>query len=382
MPKCRVSGCAAKSNNVVFNILGQKGGVCCVEHKEQDMIDITRKLCEEPGCATRASYAKEAEKVPRFCLKHKEDDMINVTETRKCAHDGCSTRPTFNVPGEKVGLYCKEHSKDGMQDVISRKCSHAGCNKQPHYNNPGEKKAMYCKEHSTQGMVDVRNKKCAYETCQKQPIYNIAGEKKGMYCKEHSSEGMINVLDRKCIQEACNTIVGSKYNGYCLRCFLYIHPDHKISKNYRIKEGHVADFLNKQFDKNNIVHDQRILGGCSKRRPDFLIDMLTHSIVVEVDESQHNRSVYNCENKRLMEIFQDLGNRPLVIIRFNPDGYIDDKGVKHVSCFSMHKKLDVPYVKEKKEWEERLQTLHKIVRQHIKTIPSKEITLEFLYFDA
>ena len=144
----------------------------------------------------------------------------------------------------------------------------------------------------------------------------------------------------------------------------------------------VSEFLKKHFSKYNVIHNKPIVGGCSRKRPDFLIDMLTHSIVVEVDESQHNKTYYNCENKRLMEIFQDLGSRPLVMIRFNPDGYVDDKGEKHPSCFSMHETWDVPYVKEKKEWAERLKELYKNVSKHIETIPSKEITLEFMYFDA
>ena len=29
----------------------------------------------------------------------------------------------------------------------------------------------------------------------------------------------------------------------------------------------------------------------------------------------------SCENKRIMEISQDLGHRPIVFIRFNPDEY-------------------------------------------------------------
>lgn len=45
---------------------------------------------------------------------------------------------------------------------------------------------------------------------------------------------------------------------------------------------------------------------CSKRRPDILIDLETHLIIIEVDENQHKG--YSCENKRIMEISQDLGH--------------------------------------------------------------------------
>ena len=43
--------------------------------------------------------------------------------------------------------------------------------------------------------------------------------------------------------------------------------------------------------------------------------------MVEVDENQHNNYDCSCENKRLMELAQDLGHRSMVVIRFNPDAY-------------------------------------------------------------
>jgi hypothetical protein len=68
-----------------------------------------------------------------------------------------------------------------------------------------------------------------------------------------------------------------------------------------------------------IVFDKIVEGGCSRRRPDVRIDMGSHIIIVECDEDQHKG--YSCENKRMMEIFQNCGNRPIVFIRFNPDSY-------------------------------------------------------------
>lgn len=66
-----------------------------------------------------------------------------------------------------------------------------------------------------------------------------------------------------------------------------------------------------------LIFDSKVQGGCSRRRPDALIDLLSHSIVLECDEFGHTG--YSCENKRTMEIFEDLGSRPLVVLRFNPD---------------------------------------------------------------
>ena len=43
-------------------------------------------------------------------------------------------------------------------------------------------------------------------------------------------------------------------------------------------------------------------------------------IIVEIDENQH--CAYEDENRRVQDLIQDLKDKPLVIIRFNPDGYI------------------------------------------------------------
>ena len=59
-----------------------------------------------------------------------------------------------------------------------------------------------------------------------------------------------------------------------------------------------------------------------------MVDFGSHIIVIEIDENIHSNYNCICENKRLMEISKDLGHRPIVFIRFNPDSYIDKDGKK------------------------------------------------------
>jgi hypothetical protein len=47
-------------------------------------------------------------------------------------------------------------------------------------------------------------------------------------------------------------------------------------------------------------------------------------LIIEVDENKHDNYDCSCENKRIMLISQDLGHRPVVLLRFNPDGYLKD----------------------------------------------------------
>ena len=149
----------------------------------------------------------------------------------------------------------------------------------------------------------------------------------------------------RCENDWCDS--PGTYGGKCLRCTVYQNPDHDVSKKYKAKEHCVVDFLKEQLPTEMIVCDKQIDGGCSRRRPDIFIDKLTHSVIVEIDENQHESYDCTCENRRLMELFEDLGRRPLVMIRFNPDGYIDKNSKEVKSCFSYRKPLGVPYIPTK-----------------------------------
>jgi hypothetical protein len=125
-----------------------------------------------------------------------------------------------------------------------------------------------------------------------------------------------------------------------------------------------------------------IQGGCSRRRPDILIELLTHCIVIEINEFQHKHGSYSCENKRMMEIFEDLGNLPLVYIMINPDHYTDKNGVLHKSCFVNHKATEAPIINKNSNIKERLKTLKTKIEDHILQIPTKELTIITLYYDG
>jgi hypothetical protein len=126
-----------------------------------------------------------------------------------------------------------------------------------------------------------------------------------------------------------------------------------------------------------MILDRVVIGGCSKRRPDGLLDCLTHSIVIEIDEDQHARYESICDNKRTMELFQDLGSRPIVFVRLNPDAYTrDGKRIKGV--FSMSKGGTL--AQNHKEFDQRYACLLETVESAIITIPSKEVTTINLYY--
>ena len=79
-----------------------------------------------------------------------------------------------------------------------------------------------------------------------------------------------------------------------------------------------------------------------------------------------------------MEIFQDLGNVPLIIIRFNPDSYIEiDKKIR--SPFGLQK--NILKIINKKEYNRRLTQLISTIQSNITTIPIKEINMITLFYN-
>jgi hypothetical protein len=154
-----------------------------------------------------------------------------------------------------------------------------------------------------------------------------------------------------------------------------LNPEEDSSKRYMTKEKYIHSWILENFKSYEFKNNKTIEGGCSLKRPDWMIDLLTHSIIIECDEDQHNN--YSCENKRMMQLFIDLGSRPLVLIRFNPDSYID-KYKKYKSCFSFDKNK---MIENTVEWEKRNKKLKEKIIYYLNNIPTKEITEEKLFYN-
>lgn len=188
-----------------------------------------------------------------------------------------------------------------------------------------------------------------------------------------------------CKSEWCEITVNSKYEGYCLNCFIHIFPDKPNVKNYKTKEKTVVDYILKEFplDKFSWMNDKRIQDGCSRKRPDLLLDLGYQIIIVEIDENQHETYDCSCENKRLMELSQDVNHRPIIIIRFNPDDYITQTN-KITSCWGIDK-LGICALKKTKikEWNIRLESLKNQIEYWCQSenITNKTIEIVQLFYD-
>ena len=144
----------------------------------------------------------------------------------------------------------------------------------------------------------------------------------------------IENIKKICKTYLCETRSSKKYDNYCLRCYMYTFPDKPISRNYKTKEFAVVEYVKQQFSEYNWISDKIISSGCSRRRPDLLLELEEQIIIIEIDENQHTDYDCSCENKRIMELSQDVGHKSIIFIRFNPDEYIN-KGEKNKSCWGL-----------------------------------------------
>ena len=222
---------------------------------------------------------------------------------------------------------------------------------------------------------------CNHPNCKTRPNYNYEGETKALYCATHKLDGMINVKHKSCNNEWCHTIVSEKYDGYCLYCYMNMFPDKPVSRNYKTKEKEVVDRIKEKYPDFTWIHDKKVEDGCSNRRPDLLLDMGDYIIIIEVDENKHTAYDCSCENKRLMELSQDLQHRPIVFIRFNPDSYIKN-GNKITSCWITNKQGVIQIMKTKmSEWEERINILNQQIQYWIDNKTNKTIEIIELFYD-
>jgi hypothetical protein len=367
----------------VYNYKNESHPLYCFKHKKEEMVDVKNRKCLEKDCNKQPAFNYKDKLKGDYCFIHKKEEMVNI-KTKQCCENDCNIRPSFNYKDENIPLYCSKHKKEEMINIVNdNKCKKENCNIHASFNFKEERKAIYCKIHKQNGMINVNHNICIVDSCKKRPSFNYINEKEPIYCVTHKKDNMIDIIHKKCKTEFCNTIPSNKiYEGYCLRCFVYLFPDKPNSRNYKTKEISVVEYIQKEFQNKTIITDKKIQDGCSRRRPDILIDLGYQVIIIEVDENQHIDYDCSCENKRIMELSQDIGHRPLIFIRFNPDEYLDKNNNKITSCWGIDGR-DICSIKKSKikEWNERLDRLKEQIQYWIDNESNKIVEIIQLYYN-
>jgi len=335
-----------------------KGSNICIHNKNKNR-------CKECGSSNYCVHNREK----RRCKECKGTDIcIHDREKRRCIE--CEGGELCEHKKQK--RYCKicDGTAYCEHGIIKYNCK--------------ECKGSYICEHNKNKYICIICNPKAYCEHNKQKKYCMdcmistvicIHKKQKSKCKECGGSSL-------CKSSWCEKTANKKYEGYCLFCYVNLFPDKPITRNYKTKEKDVVDRILKLFPDFTWITDKKIQEGCSKRRPDLLLDMGSHVIIVEIDENAHTDYDCSCENKRLMEISQDLGFRPIVFIRFNPDDYVDNNEKKIKSCWKLNRTTGLIGLDTKKikEWEERINSLIEQVNYWIKNPTGKTVEIIELFY--
>ena len=365
--RCNESDCKAIARGKSDKCVAHGGGKRCNEpdcksnaagKSDKCVSHGGGKRCNEPNCT--ASAAGKTDK----CVKHGGG--------KRCNEPGClvsAAGKTDKCKKHGGGKRCNEHGCLTSAVGKTNKCiAHGGgkrCN-EPYCVSSAQDKTDKCIAHGG-------GKRCSEPDCKASAIGTTDK------CVAHGGgKRCPNCIDW--IDSRCGRV---KYNGCCGTCFKHMFPDKPVARNYKTKERDVVEYVTTKFPSLSWIADKTVNGGCSKRRPDLLLDLAYQVIIIEVDENQHIDYDCSCENKRIMELSQDLGHRPIVFIRFNPDDYVNNKKTI-TSCWASNKN-GICIVKKSKqaEWRQRLEALENQINYWINPENKTNKTIEIiqLFYD-
>jgi hypothetical protein len=318
-----------------------------------------------------AGFGLELGKITH-CSSCKTPEMFN-TRDKKCVV--CNlVIPHYGYTSETHCFGCMEPD---MKNVFGRMCIECGI-RQPNYSFSKDEKPEYCGECKKPGMTLYYEQICF---CGKKwPSFGI--NTKRTHCFECKTPEMMIIGAKRCIADGCNTHASNYvYKGFCLKCFIDAFPDSPLVRNQKTKELAVVEFIKKQFSDLQWIFDKRITGGTSKRRPDIFLHMGEFVLIIEIDENQHIKYCYDYEDTRLREIHEDVKNLPIILIKYNPDRYIDENHKKIKSCWTVNKETGIIAINDIDLWNERLELLRKKISYFINTNPIQELEVIELFYD-
>lgn len=130
-----------------------------------------------------------------------------------------------------------------------------------------------------------------------------------------------------------------------------------------------SDYLDEHFGTEFLLGSDKSLksmGGSLRYRPDKLYASDDFVLIIEIDENQHKyaNGTYDCEEKRISDIYDEFAGKTLACIRWNPHTYKPPDGEK--------KALRA----------ERLKMLLKLAQTLKKNPPRDKMSNFYMYYDA
>ena len=286
-------------------------------------------------------------------------------------------------PHERLRARCKDCNGSELCEHSLRKEYCVECNGSqvcPHQ----LRKSRCVKCNGTEICIHKNNKYICVEChgkniCEHKRLQYQCTECKGSLICEHDKRKATCIIctpSSACQHCQAISILGSHWKPLCFRCYCVLHPDAVIPRKFKLKENYVVEALKTRFQETvTMVIDKKVEGGCSRRRPDVSIDFGSHCLMIEIDE--HHHASYACEEKRMMDLFEDVGFRKIVFLRFNPDSYRQN-GTRYRSPFGYTPTGILKLHQE--EFDRRIAELVTRIRAHSHE-PAELFTVEFLFYE-
>jgi len=109
-----------------------------------------------------------------------------------------------------------------------------------------------------------------------------------------------------------------------------------------------------------VCTDSRVGGeSCSRYRPDGLWASPKIVLQWELDEKQHRGTSYDCDERRISELYDEFPGKQYVVVRVNPHGYKAPPGTKKPSQEERKAlMLRVMHACLEKEWETSIHVVY------------------------
>lgn len=305
--------------------------------------------------------------------------FIYIIKMNKKYCNSCNKISSFikdNIYTRQKGQGNKKKIWDNCIDCLKNhnfiKCQNCNIYKKNDNNYYFKKNSNICNSCNRRCKHKLRKRYCNICNPNNNMICKCNNKKTHIYdCIKCDGRNICKNIDNK--GERCKMNKSNNDEDFCIDCYFFKYPN-KIKR----KEHIIRDRLS---DINWTSKDKPIKG--TKRRPDLLLDLKSHIIILEIDENQHKNYNKQCEITRINELVTVLGDRKIICLRFNCDKYIlDNKKIN--SCFSTTKIQGKLKINEK-ELENRLELVReKIIYfsnyENIKNI-NKLYHDIFLYYD-
>lgn len=301
--------------------------------------NVMHPMCEQCDGNPKVAYYKHNDTMKLYCISCAKKSSKEVWTK-------------LNYTGQYCCSVCKK-TKGDKKDKIRDVCVCNGCAQE------------YEKIHENATLVSLRSPCISggREGCSLDAHY---GFEKGrpLSCATHKKSEMFNVTTKRC--KTCTILLGYKNatsierkHNMCFTCrrdtgnvsfprfkeFMFIEKlKHEISKLYS----------NIRFHEN--VYRESLVKQTKKYRPDLLVILGEHNVIIEVDENQHNERDVCSEKFRLSAICQlseENGRYSKTsVCRINPD--IHRNVFKHIPTrnegIQLHKMHGVTLIDMIQNW--------------------------------